>query len=72
MSENKDLSRNSIYTEKHLQIIKYVCSQTNLTENQAIHGLHMCNGDYKKVIKLATIEHLINLVMRQTTYTRKV
>ena len=48
MSENKDLSRNSIYTEKHLQIIKYVCSQTNLTENQAIHGLHMCNGDYKK------------------------
>ena len=71
MSENKDLSRNSIYTEKHLQIIKYVCSQTNLTENQAIHGLHMCNGDYKKVIKLATIEHLINLVMRQTTYTRK-
>ena len=31
----------------------------------------MLNGDYKKVIRIATANHLIEVVMRQTTYTRE-
>lgn len=71
MDESKDVSNNSIYTEQHIKIIKYVCSRTNLTENQAISALHKFKGDYNKVIQLATIEHLIGVVMRQTTYSRE-
>jgi len=77
MSKEKDNSSNVVdisgafYTEQHEKIIKYVCSNTNLTRNQAIHGLQMLNGDYKKVIQIATANHLIEIVMRQTTYTRE-
>jgi NACalpha-BTF3-like transcription factor len=77
MSKEKDNSSNVVdisgafYTEQHEKIIKYVCSNTNLTRNQAIHGLQMLNGDYKKVIQIATANHLIEVVMRQTTYTRE-
>lgn len=59
------------YTNEHERIIAYVCSNTNLTRNQAIGGLQSLNGDYKKVIQIATANHLIELVMRQTTYTRE-
>ena len=77
MSEEKDNSSNVVdvsgvfYTEQHEKIIRYVCSNTNLTRNQAINGLQMLNGDYKKVIQIATANHLIEVVMRQTTYTRE-
>lgn len=77
MSEEKDSSSNVVdvsgafYTEQHEKIIRYVCSNTNLTRNQAINGLQMLNGDYKKVIQIATANHLIEVVMRQTTYTRE-
>lgn len=77
MSEEKDNSSNVVdvsgvfYTEQHEKIIRYVCSNTNLTRNQAINGLQMLNGDYKKVIQFATANHLIEVVMRQTTYTRE-
>lgn len=71
MEEKKDASGNVGLNENHIRIINYVCSQTHLTQRQALAGLQQLNGDYKKVIKLATIEHLIGIVMRQTTYTRK-
>lgn len=77
MSEEKDNSSNVVdvsgvfYTEQHEKIIRYVCSNTNLTRNQAINGLQMLNGDYKKVIQISTANHLIEVVMRQTTYTRE-
>lgn len=71
MEEKKDASGNVGLNENHIRIINYVCSQTHLTQRQALAGLQQLNGDYKKVIKLATIEHLIGVVMRQTTYTRK-
>ena len=34
----------------HIRIINYVCSQTHLTQRQALAGLQQLNGDYKKVI----------------------
>ena len=34
-----------------------------------MRGLRYHKGDYKKVIEMATIRHLIGVVMRQTTYT---
>ena len=77
MSEQNDNSSNVIdvsggfYSEQHEKIIRYVCSNTNLTRNQAINGLQMLNGDYKKVIQIATANHLVELVMRQTTYNRR-
>ena len=77
MSNEKDNSSNVIdvsgvfYSEQHEKIINYVCSNTNLTRNQAINGLQALNGDYKKVINIATANHLIELVMRQTTYNRE-
>lgn len=77
MSEQKDSSNNVqdasgiFYTEEHEKVIRYVCSNTNLTRSEAIHGLQVFNGDYKKVIQIATAHHLIELVMRQTTYTRE-
>ena len=77
MSEQNDNSSNVIdvsggfYSEQHEKIIRYVCSNTNLTRNQAINGLQMLNGDYKKVIQIATANHLVELVMRQTTYNRE-
>jgi NACalpha-BTF3-like transcription factor len=77
MSDETDNSSNVIdvsgvfYSEQHEKIISYVCSNTNLTRNHAINGLQMLNGDYKKVIQIATANHLIELVMRQTTYNRE-
>ena len=77
MSEEKDNSSNVVdasgvfFSDAHKKIISYVCSNTNLTRNQAINGLQMLNGDYKKLIQIATANHLIELVMRQTTYTRE-
>ena len=71
MEKKNDASGNVGLNENHIRIINYVCSQTHLTQRQALAGLQQLNGDYKKVIKLATIEHLIGIVMRQTTYTRK-
>ena len=77
MSEQKDNSGNIhdvsgvIFSEQHEKVIKYVCSNTNLTRKQAINGLQIFKGDYKKVIQVATVNHLIELVMRQTTYTRE-
>ncbi len=64
----QDISKN-VWTEQHYKIIKHVCSQTNLSETEAMHGLTYHKGDYKKVIEIATIRHLIGIVMRQTTYT---
>lgn len=77
MSNTKDISgveqdsSGVIFTEQHEKIIRYVCSNTNLTRNQAINGLQMFKGNYNKVIQIATANHLIELVMRQTTYTRE-
>ena len=75
-SGNSDISNNTVqdisknvWTKQHYKIIKHVCSQTNLNETEAIRGLRYHEGDYKKVIEIATIRHLIGVVMRQTTYT---
>jgi hypothetical protein len=65
-----DASSNG-WTEEHFKIIKYVCSRTHLTEEQAMRGLTQYKGDYNKVIQVATMHHLIGIVMRQTTYTFK-
>jgi len=70
-SNIKQNQSESIYSEQHEKIIKYVCSNTNLTREQAINGLHNFNGDYKKVINIATVNHLVDIVMRQTTYNRE-
>ena len=56
-------------TDKHYKIIKYVCSKTNLTEQQAYNALINYKGDYLKVIEIATARHLVGIVMRQTNYT---
>lgn len=69
-TDSRDIS-GVFYSKEHETIITFVCSNTNLTRNQAISGLHALNGDYKKVIQIATANHLIDLVMRQTTYTRE-
>ena len=66
-SENTEI----VFTEQHEKIIKYVCLNTNLSRIEAINGLTRLNGDYNKVIQIATANHLIELVMRQTTYTRE-
>lgn len=65
-----DTSKNK-WTKKHFEIIKHVCSQTNLNEDEATRGLIFHKGDYKKVIEMSTIRQLIGIVMRQTTYTFK-
>jgi len=65
---NIDASKNT-WTDEHYNIIKYVCANTNLNEESAYKGLIEYNGDYKKVIEMATIFNLINIVKRQTTYT---
>ena len=70
ITEDIDISNNT-WSTKHYQIIKYVCSQTNLNETQANRALVQYKGDYKKVIEIATIHHLIGIVMRQTTYNFK-
>jgi len=76
--KTNDLSNNAIvdassngWTEEHFKIIKYVCSRTHLTKEQAMRGLTHYKGDYNKVIQTATMHHLIGIVMRQTTYTFK-
>jgi NACalpha-BTF3-like transcription factor len=66
---NVDISKSSVWTKEHTDIIKYVCANTNLNEEAAYNGLMEYNGDYKKVIEVATIYHLINIVKRQTTLT---
>lgn len=68
--EISDLSKNT-WTPQHYRIIKHVCSQTNLNEIQANRALVHYKGDYKKVIEISTIHHLIGIVMRQTTYNFK-
>ena len=65
-----DVSNNG-WTNEHLKIVKYVCSRTHLNQYQAMRGLVQYNGDYNKVIQIATIHHLVGVVMRQTTYTFK-
>jgi NACalpha-BTF3-like transcription factor len=65
----KQDSSGNVWTEEHRKIIKYVCSKTNLTEMQAYNGLVQHNGNYHKVIEIATAHHLVGVVMRQTNYT---
>ena len=65
-----DVSQNTI-TAEHRQIIKYVCLQTSLNEQSAYNGLIKYKGDYKKVIHLANIHEMAQIITRQTTYTLK-
>ena len=67
-NNTNDIS-NNVWTKRHFEIIKYVCSNTSLNEEQATKGLIQYKGDYNKVIQIATMYHLIGIVMRQTTYT---
>jgi NACalpha-BTF3-like transcription factor len=69
MSGN-DLSNNRL-TEQHKKIIKYVCANTHFNETEALNALHYYKGDVKKVIQVATAQHMVGLVMRQTTYTHE-
>ncbi len=65
-----DVSNNG-WTAEHFKIVKYVCSRTHLNEEQTMRALVQYNGDYNKVIQIATMHHLIGIVMRQTTYSFK-
>ena len=69
ITEPVDISKNPIWTTEHYDIIKFVCSKTNLDEFSAYKGLIQYKGDFKKVIEVATIYNLIDVVKRQTTYT---
>ena len=74
MSEMKDLSNNTIsedWTEEHKKIIYMVCKKTGLNELQAYKGLIQYNGDYKKVITIANMHKAVEIVVHQTTYTKK-
>ena len=61
-SENitSDASSNG-WTEEHFKIIKYVCSRTHLTEEQAMRGLTQYKGDYNKVIQVAMAQPIMLL-----------
>ena len=75
MEISEDLSNNSIdisankLSDEHFKIIKYVCSQTSLSEKSAYDGLIKYKGDYQKVIHMANIYEMAQIIMRQTTYT---
>ncbi len=74
MSEIKDLSDNIAstgWTEEHKNIIYMVCKKTGLNELQAYKGLIKYGGDYKKVIAIANMHKAVEIVIHQTTYTKK-
>jgi hypothetical protein len=66
-----DLS-GTVWTEEHLNIIKYVGAHTQLTLDSVLVKLDLYKGDYKKLINDYRRDSIIDLVMRQTDYTREV
>jgi len=63
-----DISSNQL-SQEHIDIIKYVCSQTSLSHKSAYDGLMKYEGDYEKVIHMANIYEMAQVIMRQTTYS---
>ena len=59
------------WTQEHTNVLNYVCSTTGLHKNEALSRLHYYNGDYVKLIQDFTINKTIEVVMRQTVYTRE-
>lgn len=58
------------WTQEHKDIIYMVCKKTGLTEHKAYVRLMQCGGNYKEIIRSEEERKLVDVVERQTTYTR--
>jgi hypothetical protein len=59
------------WDESHLTIIKYVGLKTDLELNIIIRKLQEYKGDYKKLVDDYKRDKIIDLVVRQTNYTKQ-
>ena len=59
------------WDESHLTIIKYVGLKTELELNIIIRKLQEYKGDYKKLVDDYKRDKIIDLVVRQTNYTKQ-
>lgn len=65
-----DSDKQSEWSDEHKNVLYMVCKKTGLSETQAYRGLIEYNGDYRKVIQIATVHNNISVIMKQTDYDR--
>ena len=68
INENKDKD----WSQEHKNILKYVFFKTNLLPNEIVEKLQKNNGNYKKIVREFEENQIIDIVLRQTDYTREI